>query len=348
MIFQATKRIVCAIVLLPHVRDIHYCPIYYFITFKVMKELKGILGKFLITICLTLLPFFIIAPTNPALASCSPPPLPSSFWGTAQINGQQAPVGTTITAIISGQVFKSSEITLYNEYQVYSFDVPGCAGSIVADSNSTIIFKIGNLYARQTSKWLSGTNQEFNLTASVPVLTLVGPAEVTIKTGNTYSDQGATANDLYQGNISNLVTVSNTVNTSIIGTYTVTYNVKNSAGNSAQPITRTVTVVQGEQQAVSTQPTTTGTVAGVSTSPKVVTTQNTNTQIEEVLPDSEVLAETTTEIEEEVDTQETDKTEEKVVEEETKAEKNYTWIYASLSLLIIGITIVLIIRRRRK
>ena len=76
-----------------------------------------------------------------------------------------------------------------------------------------------------------------------PVITLLGDATVSLTVGDTYTDAGATATDNIDGNITaNIVTV-NSVNTSIVGDYSVTYDVNDSAGNVADTITRTIHVV---------------------------------------------------------------------------------------------------------
>ena len=75
-----------------------------------------------------------------------------------------------------------------------------------------------------------------------PVITLLGDAAVSIEVGDTYIDAGATAKDNYDGDItSNIVTVSN-VDTAIVGSYTVTYDVTDANGNAADTVTRIVTV----------------------------------------------------------------------------------------------------------
>jgi hypothetical protein len=75
-----------------------------------------------------------------------------------------------------------------------------------------------------------------------PVITLLGDATVSIEVGDTYIDAGATAKDNYDGDItSNIVTVSN-VDTAIVGSYTVTYDVSDANENAAATVTRLVTV----------------------------------------------------------------------------------------------------------
>jgi hypothetical protein len=81
----------------------------------------------------------------------------------------------------------------------------------------------------------------FNLDNTKPVLSLVGLSPVSISTGSTYSDLGAVASDIDSG-VSGSVVATGTVNTSVVGTYTITYNANDNAGNAAVPITRTVQV----------------------------------------------------------------------------------------------------------
>ena len=75
-----------------------------------------------------------------------------------------------------------------------------------------------------------------------PVITLVGDATVTVQVGDTYTDAGATATDNYDGDLTSSIVVTGSVDTSTIGTYTVTYNVSDASGNAADSVTRTVNV----------------------------------------------------------------------------------------------------------
>jgi len=74
-----------------------------------------------------------------------------------------------------------------------------------------------------------------------PQITLLGAASVTLRTGSIYVDAGATATDNVDGDITDRIVVDNPVNTSLAGTYTVTYTVADLAGNTATA-TRTVVV----------------------------------------------------------------------------------------------------------
>jgi arylsulfatase A-like enzyme len=78
---------------------------------------------------------------------------------------------------------------------------------------------------------------------SPPVITLNGDANVTLLVGSSYTDAGATASDLEDGDVSaNIVVGGDMVDTDSIGTYVITYNVSDSAGKAATEVTRIVNV----------------------------------------------------------------------------------------------------------
>jgi hypothetical protein len=75
-----------------------------------------------------------------------------------------------------------------------------------------------------------------------PTIALKGDASVTVMVGDPYTDAGATATDSLDGDLTAKIVTTNPVNTAQVGTYTVTYNVKDTSGNAATPVTRAVTV----------------------------------------------------------------------------------------------------------
>ena len=75
-----------------------------------------------------------------------------------------------------------------------------------------------------------------------PVITILGSNPATVSGGGTYSDAGATAVDDVDGDVTSKITTTSTVNTNKLGTYTVTYNISDKAGNTAT-LSRTVNVV---------------------------------------------------------------------------------------------------------
>ena len=140
-----------------------------------------------------------LAGALPVLAD-APPGLPSSFWGTATLNGGNAPDGTIVSAWING--VKCTETATFTNIgqSVYTIDVPaddpdtsGVQGGV---EGNTIVFQIGTLNADQTAIWHEGTNTGFNLTAQnhAPAVGGVNPSigscnvSDTISFTTTYSD----------------------------------------------------------------------------------------------------------------------------------------------------------------
>ena len=78
---------------------------------------------------------------------------------------------------------------------------------------------------------------------SAPVITLKGSNPLTVGRGSIYLDPGATAFDPNDGNLTGYIVTINKVNPGVVGTYNVTYNVSDPIGNAAQPVTRTVNVI---------------------------------------------------------------------------------------------------------
>lgn len=76
-----------------------------------------------------------------------------------------------------------------------------------------------------------------------PVITLNGPSAVSVNVGDTYTEQGATATDNIDGNLTGSIVIGgDSVNTFVAGTYSVTYNVSDTSGNQAIELIRIVTV----------------------------------------------------------------------------------------------------------
>jgi hypothetical protein len=73
-----------------------------------------------------------------------------------------------------------------------------------------------------------------NAAADGPVITLNGSAQVVVRQGQTFTDPGATASDPQDGDLTSAIEVDGTVNTQVVGTYTLTYSVTDTAGNEAQ------------------------------------------------------------------------------------------------------------------
>jgi hypothetical protein len=66
-------------------------------------------------------------------------------------------------------------------------------------------------------------------------------ASMTVTQGSTYAEQGATALDTVDGDLTSHIQITGTVDTSTVGTYTLSYTVSDAAGNSTM-VTRSVGV----------------------------------------------------------------------------------------------------------
>ncbi len=78
---------------------------------------------------------------------------------------------------------------------------------------------------------------------TIPVIALVGANPVTLNTSGAYSDAGATASDTLDGVLTGSIVVNaSNVNVNAAGTYTVSYDVSDAAGNAATTVTRSVVV----------------------------------------------------------------------------------------------------------
>ncbi len=79
----------------------------------------------------------------------------------------------------------------------------------------------------------------------LPVITLNGDASVTLEVGSTYTELGATFSDNYDQN-GDATVGGDTVDTTTVGTYTITYDVTDVNGNAATQVTRVVIISSPE------------------------------------------------------------------------------------------------------
>ena len=88
----------------------------------------------------------------------------------------------------------------------------------------------------------TGTLSVSVVDTTAPVISLVGNATVSLELGTAYSDAGATATDNKDGTVTSSITTVSDVDVNTVGTYTVTYNVADIAGNTATQVTRTINI----------------------------------------------------------------------------------------------------------
>ncbi|WP_169090612.1 S-layer homology domain-containing protein [Paenibacillus sp. PL91] len=107
--------------------------------------------------------------------------------------------------------------------------------TVSQEGENTLLFKATDTIGNE-SLWLVNAN----IDRTKPVITLVGDQTINMTVGKNYVEQGAKVTDNL--GVNDQATVTGSVYSSVVGTYTVKYNVKDRAGNAADEVTRTVNV----------------------------------------------------------------------------------------------------------
>ncbi|QRM90407.1 DUF5011 domain-containing protein [Lacinutrix sp. WUR7] len=124
-------------------------------------------------------------------------------------------------------------------------------------ANASGVYPLGTTTVTFTATAVDGNmvSCSFDVTvvsSQIPVLTLLGSNPITMEACDTYTEFGATANDICIGDISgNIVIDDSNLNTNQVGSYSVTYNVTNANGLSATPVIRTVNVIDTSSPSLS-------------------------------------------------------------------------------------------------
>lgn len=92
-----------------------------------------------------------------------------------------------------------------------------------------------------TSTAIEDTENKTIIDTIAPTITLKGQEEISIDLNSTYKDEGCTAEDNIDGDITDKVVITGEVNTKKEGTYIINYNVQDSSENKTE-ITRKVIV----------------------------------------------------------------------------------------------------------
>lgn len=166
------------------------------------------------------------------------------LWRTNDINGEpdlEWPDNPKQTTLLSNQTTYSGSFT------DDTLDVPGTYwyGLHVVDNSGDP--EHWNDEQNSRTGGSPGDYGPLKVTVSVldtipPVITLIGEEVVNLYLGDSYTDAGATALDDVDGDITAKIVVVNPVDTSRVGTYVITYNVSDTAGNAAEEVIRTVIV----------------------------------------------------------------------------------------------------------
>ncbi|MBC7237263.1 MAG: VCBS repeat-containing protein [Chloroflexi bacterium] len=95
-----------------------------------------------------------------------PPSLPAAFWGSTHSGGAQVPAGIPVSVWINRQRVARTQGIAHDGQSVYALDVPAGDGSRPGGQpGDEVRFRIGNLWAYETSIWMSGQVLQLALTA---------------------------------------------------------------------------------------------------------------------------------------------------------------------------------------
>ena len=183
----------------------------------------------------------------------------------------------TITNVNDAPEFTSTPVTSATTGELYTYNITtsDADGDLVGVTSSALPAWLNLVDDDDGTATLSGTpgagdvgNVDVTLTAddsvnqttqvftivvgaanTAPSISVTGDNPVEIEVGSGYTDAGATASDIEDGDLSGSIVTDNPVDPDTIGTYTVTYTVTDSGGLMATA-TRTVNVV-----AINTAPT---------------------------------------------------------------------------------------------
>lgn len=166
----------------------------------------------------------------------------------------------TITRTVIVQDVENPNISLIGDNTIFlevgdTWNDPGATASDDYDGNvsSSIVISgvvntsaLGTYSVTYTVEDSSGNTDSTTRAVIVqdttaPVVTLIGDSSVTIQFGNIYEEEGSSATDNLDGDLSDGVVITNNIDYSALGTYTITYTIEDSSGNS-NSITRTVII----------------------------------------------------------------------------------------------------------
>ena len=159
--------------------------------------------------------------------------------------------GSGLTNRVVGSTGGQENITAYPASPFAGNASRPSASSVLGNSGSISIYVGG----ATTDDALGGSNADSKMIPYValnyitkgvgtnvlpPTITLNGSNPAIVTFGTNYSDAGASAVSSLDGNLTSHIVVTGSVDASTPGVYTLTYNVNDSVGNSATPVTRTV------------------------------------------------------------------------------------------------------------
>lgn len=169
-----------------------------------------------------------------------------SFLGCEEDDGILPQIEAGFTHTISENSNTVTFINVSTNATSYSWDFGDETTS--NEVNPVKVYPNGSYTIVLTASNSAGASDTFTdtitfLDAEIPLITLIGDATINIPLGDTFTDPGATALDDVDGDITaDIVVGGDTVDTTVEGSYTITYDVTDAQGNPAIQVTRTVNV----------------------------------------------------------------------------------------------------------
>ncbi len=188
---------------------------------------------------------------------------PGTYTITYNVQDDAENSATQVTRTVIVQDTEGPVITLLGDSVIYmecgaAAEDPGatavdtCEGDVAEEIDVVGLDLVGGNGPGEYSVTYEVADQAGNLSQATRTYVVLEDTEAPVITvsnsgyimeGSTYSGIGATAYDACEGDLTNAIVVGgDTVNTAIPGTYLVTYNLTDSAGNAAEQKTGTVEV----------------------------------------------------------------------------------------------------------
>ena len=163
--------------------------------------------------------------------------------GTVTSTTSQAP---TISLVGESTIFLQVGDTFTDPGVTASGDVDGDLTSSITSSGTVDTATEGTYTIEYSVSDTAGNTVSITRTVVVsldlpPTITLTGSSTITLLVGDTYIEDGCVATDEIDGDLTSSIITTGTVDTSTVGTYTLTYSVTDSASNIVST-TRTVIV----------------------------------------------------------------------------------------------------------
>lgn len=130
----------------------------------------------------------------------------------------------------------------------YDGDITNNVQRIESDDGSSITYRVTDTSGNQAEV----VRNIVYIDKDAPMLSLKGDATVTITAGNKWTEPGYTATDAVDGDLTSKVVVTGKVDYYVAGTYTVTYQVTDSGGNTTSK--QRVVVVKAVQKPQPSEP----------------------------------------------------------------------------------------------